>query len=178
MSSCSSVDIDYEKYSKDSEMNLLLTKTSYSFRNTSILDTTNLHHDPNAAFFFYGSIWKQIKPSYKAKNDGWKYGFVELTINDGKNVNFTLKDSTGKILDTKKHGYRTSKNNFIELDRQTVVDPLYIVLWGLGSQRIALGLTNQNKLKIIQESERYAMFTFLPFFGAGSSSATEFEIKK
>ena len=177
-SSCSSLSkIKEETYSEYSEITPISKKRVYTFENFPVIDTTKLHPKYKAEIILFASIWKQIKPSYRPKNDEWKYGYVEINIEDEENVNFVLKNSTGKILDKKNHRY-VSKNNFIELDKQVIAAPLYIVLWTLGSQRLALGLKSQNDLIILKQQGSFAMLLFVPTFGGGFFEDNEFKTHK
>jgi hypothetical protein len=131
----------------------------------------------NDGIVFRTSIWNHIRPNYKPKNNDWKYGYVEVNIKNEKELSFILKDSLNRILDTKNYKYKR-KGNFIELNKQTLIDPLFIVLWTLGRQKIALGLTNQQQLKILRKHRSFAMLLLFPTFGGGNLEVSEFEKKE
>jgi len=131
----------------------------------------------NDIVVFRTSIWNHIKPNYKPKNDDWKYGYVEMKIKNQKEINFVLKDHSNIVIDTKDFRYKI-KGNFVELSKQTLAEPLYIVLWVLGRQKIALGLTDQQQLKILRKYRSFGMLIFLPTFGGGDFEVSKFEKKE
>ena len=178
VSSCSSLSkIEDKTYSKYSEITPMSTTKVYSFKNFPVIDTSKLHPKYKAEIILRTSIWKQIKPGYRPKNNDWKNGYVEINFEDPKNVNFVLKNNLGKILDTKSHGY-VSKNNFIELNKQVIADPLYVALWTLGSQRLALGLTSENELTILKQEGSFAMLVFVPTFGGGYLEVSKYKTQE
>lgn len=173
--SCSA--IKDETYSKYSDINPISAKKTYIFKNFPIIDTIKINPKYKAEVILDASIWKKVKPSFKPKNDEWKYSVVEINIEDERHVNFVLKNVNGKIIGSKKSRYK-KKNNFIELNKQIVADPMYIALWILGSQRLALGINNQNELKILNKNDIFFMLIFMPTFGGGNLEDSNFKMEK
>ncbi len=118
------------------------------------------------------SLWATLQPDHPPIVNG-DQAIVTFEVLNEKRIKASLLRNDS-LIETKRLKFRVKKG-FLDTRKYYSAGMIFgPLLWGLSSEDNCIGLTVENNLVIVNSKGGVAMLLFMPTFGAGHQTTTEY----
>lgn len=175
LSSCVSINqAGYTKFSKERYTQGIRADSIYHFRNEpyksyNMINLTDSVPLENPTY----TLWHQLDFNSKLTMDELRDTHVRITTLSPKRLKFDLMTLDGQLIQSRKRRIKRY-GDFVELKPKTYLRNRYVVFNAITSTAIAMALTKDGNLLVLEESGGMVFFIVIPFGGTSFGDTYEY----